>query len=186
VLDPENLLVARDGIEYRSELPIPGPKTANYDFYDVPHGVVAFVYVLYPALGIQKRTTGHTPPAYEKGYKSYPVVYLQHGGGGDEEAWIDMGRIPEMMDNPIAQGKFEPMIAFMSNIYSDEVAGRDYIAIVPPPGIRPDGLSCPKALVSDLIPFCATANGETMTGSPKTPAPLPGFFKFRPMFSSGL
>jgi enterochelin esterase-like enzyme len=152
-LDPSNPLVARDGIQYRSELPVPGPKTANYDYHDVPHGVVSYVYVPYPSLGIQKRTTIYTPPTYGRNNRNYPVVYLQHGGGGDEEAWIDLGRVPEMMDNLVVQGKIESMIVVMSNIYSDEVAGRDYIAVVPPPGSRPDDLSFPKALVSDLIPF---------------------------------
>jgi len=80
-------------------------------------------------------------------------VYLQHGGGGDEDAWTDLGRVPEIMDNLIAKGKSVPMIVVMSNIYSDEVAGRDYIASVPPPGRRPDDLSFPKALVSDLVPY---------------------------------
>jgi enterochelin esterase-like enzyme len=41
----------------------------------------------------------------------------------------------------------------MGNIYSDQVAGRHYIASVPPPGSRPDDLSFPKAFVSELVPF---------------------------------
>ena len=152
-LDPVNPLVARDGVRYRSELPISGDKTRNYECRDVPHGTVAHVYVPFPTLGIQKRTTIYTPPAYEPGTARYPVVYLQHGGGGDEDAWTDLGRVPEIMDNLIAGGRIEPMIVVMSNIYSDQVAGRHYIAVVPPPGSRPDDLSFPKALVSDLVPF---------------------------------
>ena len=152
-LDPINPLVARDGVRYRSELPIAGEKTYNYEYHDVPHGTLAHVYVPYPTFGIQKRTTIYTPPAYENGTAQYPVVYLHHGGGGDEDAWTDLGRVPEIMDNLIAKGKIEPMIVVMSNIYSDEVASRDYIATVPPPGSRPDDMSFPKALVTDLIPF---------------------------------
>jgi len=152
-LDPINPLVARDGVRYRSELQIKGEKTSNYQYHDVPHGTVAHVFVPYPTLGIQKRTTIYTPPAYETDVLRYPVVYLQHGGGGDEDAWPYLGRVPEIMDNLIAKGKIEPMIVVMSNIYSDEVAGRNYIPSVPPPGSRPDDLSFPKALVSDLVPF---------------------------------
>jgi enterochelin esterase-like enzyme len=170
-LDPINPLVARDGVRYRSELPISGEKTENLEYHNVPHGTVAHVYVPYPTFGIQKRTTIYTPPAYETGTARYPVVYLQHGGGGDEDAWTDLGRVPETMDNLIAKGRIEPMIVVMSNIYSDEVAGRDYIAVVPPPGSRPDDLSFPKALVSDLIPFIdrtyrtiAEAEGRAIIG----------------------
>ncbi len=156
VLDPNNPLSARDGVRYRSELPIPGEKTENYLYQDVPHGIVSHVYVPYPSLGIQKRTTIYTPPGYETGNSRYPVIYLQHGGGGDEDAWTDLGRVPEIMDNLIAKGKAVPAIVVMSNIYSDQVAGRDYIAGVPPPGSRPDDLSFPKALVSDLVPYIET------------------------------
>ncbi len=156
VLDPNNPLSARDGVRYRSELPIAGEKTDNYLYHDVTHGIVSHVYVPYPSLGIQKRTTIYTPPGYETGKSRYPVIYLQHGGGGDEDAWTDLGRVPEIMDNLIAKGKAVPAIVVMSNIYSDQVAGRDYIACVPPPGSRPDDLSFPKALVSDLVPYIET------------------------------
>ncbi|MDX9774121.1 MAG: alpha/beta hydrolase-fold protein [Bacteroidales bacterium] len=152
-LDPGNPLSARDGVRYRSELSIPGEKTDNYLYHDVPHGIVSHVYVPYPSLGIQKRTTIYTPPGYENGNVRYPVIYLQHGGGGDEDAWTDLGRVPEIMDNLIAKGKAVPAIVVMSNIYSDQVAGRDYIACIPPPGSRPDDLSFPNALVSDLVPY---------------------------------
>ena len=152
-LDPINPVVARDGVRYRSVLQITGDKIDNFIYHDIPHGTVSKVFVPYPTLGIQKRTTIYTPPGYETSNLSYPVVYLQHGGGGDEEAWSDLGRVPEIMDNLIAKGKAKPMIVVMSNIYSDQVAGRNYIACVPPPGSRPDDLSFPKALVSDLVPF---------------------------------
>ena len=152
-LDPNNPMVMRDGVRYRSELHVPGDFTENYEYHNVPHGVVSKVFVPYPTFRIQKRTTVYTPPEYGNENESYPVVYLQHGGGGDEDAWADLGRVPEMMDNLIYKGAIEPMIVVLSNIYSDEVAGRDYIPVVPPPGSRPDDLSWPKAMVTDLVPF---------------------------------
>jgi enterochelin esterase-like enzyme len=73
-------------------------------------------------------------------------------GGGDEDAWSNLGRAPEIMDNLIAQGKAKPMIVVMTNIYYDQKAGQDYIPVViPPPG--DDTLKFPTALVKDLIPF---------------------------------
>jgi enterochelin esterase family protein len=45
----------------------------------------------------------------------YPVLYLLHGGGGDEDAWTTMGRAPIIMDNLIAAGKAVPMIVVMPN-----------------------------------------------------------------------
>ena len=47
--------------------------------------------------------------------RRYPVFYLLHGAGGDEEAWIALGRTSQILDNLIAQGKAEPMIVVMTN-----------------------------------------------------------------------
>lgn len=59
--------------------------------------------------------TVYTPAGYETSGKRYPVFYLLHGSGGDEEAWMDLGRTAQIMDNLIAQGKAEPMIVVMTN-----------------------------------------------------------------------
>ena len=49
--------------------------------------------------------TVYTPAGYETSGKRYPVFYLLHGMGGDEEAWMALGRTSQIMDNLIAQGK---------------------------------------------------------------------------------
>ena len=59
--------------------------------------------------------TIYTPPGYEDSTESYPVFYLLHGAGGDEEAWINLGRTAQILDNLIAEGKAEPMIVVMTN-----------------------------------------------------------------------
>ena len=43
------------------------------------------------------------------------MLYLFHGGGGDEEAWNELGSASAIMDNLIAQGKAKPMIVVMPN-----------------------------------------------------------------------
>ena len=57
----------------------------------------------------------YTPPGYETSTQKYPVLYLLHGGGGDEDAWLTMGRANIIMDNLIAAGKAKPMIVVMPN-----------------------------------------------------------------------
>jgi len=59
--------------------------------------------------------TIYTPPGYENNNEKYPVLYLLHGMGGDEEAWIALGRTAQIIDNLIAQGKAQPMIVVMPN-----------------------------------------------------------------------
>jgi enterochelin esterase family protein len=59
--------------------------------------------------------TVYTPPGYEEGKLKYPVLYLLHGSGGDEEAWVTLGEVPRILDNLIAEGKAEPMMVVMPN-----------------------------------------------------------------------
>jgi enterochelin esterase family protein len=62
-----------------------------------------------------RRVTVYTPAGYEASKEKYPVLYLLHGMGGDEEAWIALGRTSQILDNLIAQGKAKPMIVVMTN-----------------------------------------------------------------------
>lgn len=64
---------------------------------------------------MDRRMTVYTPAGYEKGDRHYPVFYLLHGMGGDENAWTELGRTAQILDNLIAQGKAEPMIVVMTN-----------------------------------------------------------------------
>ena len=43
------------------------------------------------------------------------MLYLLHGAGGDEEAWMELGRASQIMDNLIARGRVQPMIVVMPN-----------------------------------------------------------------------
>ena len=81
----------------------------------VPHGTVARRWYNSPGLGMERRLTIYTPAGYENSGKRYPVLYLLHGAGGDEEAWIALGRTAQILDNLIAQGKAKPMIVVMTN-----------------------------------------------------------------------
>ena len=68
--------------------------------------------------------TVYTPAGYEKNTKvRYPVLYLLHGSGGDEDAWSELGRAVQILDNLIAEGKAEPMILVMPNgVYFNQAA----------------------------------------------------------------
>ena len=68
-----------------------------------------------PTLGTERRITVYTPAGYEQGRDNYPVLYLLHGAGGDEEAWMTLGRTSQILDNLIAQGKARPMLVVMTN-----------------------------------------------------------------------
>jgi len=114
--DPNNVYMQRDIFTYTNYFLIDGDLSANYFVRDVPHGTVSKVWYPSPTLGMdQRRMTVYTPAGYEDSAKRYPVLYLLHGAGGDENAWSELGRAVQILDNLIAQGKAEPMIVVMPN-----------------------------------------------------------------------
>jgi enterochelin esterase family protein len=113
--DPNNNVVVRDGSYIESRLVVPGEEIELYDVKDVPHGRLTAIWYPSPACGMQRRMIVYTPPGYETSSESYPVLYLMHGGGGDEEAWISRGRANYIMDNLMAEGRSKPMIVVITN-----------------------------------------------------------------------
>ncbi len=113
--DPSNVYMIRDVASVTNVFIIGGDRADLYKINDVPHGTVSRVWYDCPTLGMKRRMTVYTPAGYEDSKDKYPVFYLLHGMGGDEEAWIALGRTAQIMDNLIAQGKAEPMIVVMTN-----------------------------------------------------------------------
>lgn len=115
VNDAQNYMVQRDGTRYLNMLLVPGERSENY-FETDKRGTVSYVWYDSALLGINRRMTVYTPYGYEANpKKKYPVLYLLHGGGGDEEAWTSMGRAAQILDNLIQKGLAEPMIVVMPN-----------------------------------------------------------------------
>ena len=114
-IDPNNVFVSRDVSTNTNILLIGGGEADLYKVNDVPHGSVIRRWYNSPGLQMKRRITIYTPPGYENSTDSYPVLYLLHGAGGDEEAWIELGRASQILDNLVAAGKAEPMIVVMPN-----------------------------------------------------------------------
>ena len=117
VNDPSNVMQQRDGTRYLSILIVPGEFTENY-FEANQRGNLTKVWYDSPSLGLNRRMYVYTPYGYDdpKNAKTkYPVLYLLHGGGGDEDAWSNMGRACQIMDNLIEKGLAVPMLIVMPN-----------------------------------------------------------------------
>jgi enterochelin esterase-like enzyme len=126
-LDPGNGETQRDGARYDNLLMIPGQESDAWSFKDVPHGTVQAVWYPSPTLKLaSRRMMVYTPPRYETGTERYPVLYLLHGGGGDEDAWLTMGRANIILDNLIAEGKARPMIVVMPNGNATQTVSQGY------------------------------------------------------------
>ncbi|MBR3659476.1 MAG: esterase [Bacteroidaceae bacterium] len=115
ITDPLNVYTIRDINNLFNVFIIGGDRADLYKVNKVEHGTVSKVWYDCPTEGIKRRCTVYTPAGYETSKKKYPVFYLLHGIGGDENAWSELGRAAQILDNLIAQGKAEPMIVVMTN-----------------------------------------------------------------------
>jgi enterochelin esterase-like enzyme len=162
-LDPRNYNVARDGVGFMNTLLVLGNPSAVMQPQPVPHGAMTAMWVPSTLMKTPRRMFVYTPPGYEESTTKYPVLYLLHGSGGDEDAWPTMGIANVIMDNVIAQGKAKPMIVVMPNAYWNEIASLDLAGprTAPPPGVGSGGAggaaspqdANEKDIVGDLIPF---------------------------------
>ena len=115
ITDPSNVYQIRDVASVTNVFIIGGDRADLYKVNKVPHGSVSKVWYHSDVLDLDRRLTVYTPAGYETSGKRYPVFYLLHGMGGDENAWSELGRTAQIMDNLIAQGKAKPMIVVMTN-----------------------------------------------------------------------
>jgi len=81
---------------------------------EIPHGKIETISYKSKTVGTTRKANVYTPPGFSKA-KSYPVLYLLHGIGGDENEWIKGGNPQAILDNLYAQGKIEPMIVVLPN-----------------------------------------------------------------------
>ncbi|MCD8282927.1 MAG: esterase [Prevotella sp.] len=137
--DPANVYIVRNVAETYSYFIIGGGRADLYKVNAVPHGTLSRVWYDSPTLGMSRRMAVYTPAGYdENGDTRYPVFYLLHGMGGDEEAWPALGRAAQILDNLIAQGKAEPMIVVMpnGNISQEAAPGEGSVGLVVPSSER--------------------------------------------------
>ena len=156
VLDPRNRAVTHDGPWIMNRLLVPGKQAELYEVNQVPHGKVTAVWYPSPTIGEDRRMVIYTPPGYDSEDQQYPVLYLLHGGGGDEEVWLSRGRANYILDNLIAAGEAQPMILVMPNGHPNCAGGplhRPY-SIEHTPGInRMVSGKFEASLINDIVPF---------------------------------
>lgn len=159
ITDPSNVNQLRDIDQYSSYFVIDGAVGGDYLTHDVAHGTVSQLW--YPSSlngATQRRLTVYTPAAYSADSISrYPVLYLLHGSGGDETAWVNNGRAAQILDNLIASGRAKPMIVVMPNGIAElDAAPGDGVD----PQQQPIGMSVAsmtgmveKAFVPEIVDF---------------------------------
>jgi enterochelin esterase-like enzyme len=113
----------------------------------IAHGSLEMVEYDSKTVSNKRKALVYTPPGYSTNTK-YPVLYLLHGIGGDEEEWRRGGHPETILDNLVADHKAVPMIVVMPNgrAQADDraSAGR---------GAAPAFARFEQDLLQDVIPF---------------------------------
>ena len=157
---------------YNSAIEVPDPEGDYYRMKDVPRGSVRQRWYYSTVTQQWRRAYIYTPPDYDTNTKTkYPVLYLMHGWGENEQGWHVQGHVDVIMDNLIAEQKAKPMIIVMENLnavkpgesaalyHARNVTTQAVPAPPTPPGQRPAG---PRPLgsavftdmmLTDLIPM---------------------------------
>ncbi len=154
VLDPGNPRLVQDARRWRNLILGTGPLAALAMVQPVPHGGLHHLWYPSPSLGMTRRVIIYTPPGYDPaGSEQYPVLYLMHGGGGDESSWTGIGRAAEILDNLLASGAIVPMIVVMPNGNGAQQAAGSLVEGHPGYGPTGEKLDFPDSIGSDLLPF---------------------------------
>lgn len=124
------------------------PKDFDKKRENIARGKVESVEYDSTTVGIQRKARVYTPPGFSTDRK-YPVLYLLHGIGGDENEWMRGGTPDAILDNLYADGKAAPMIVVMPN----GRASKDLTARDPIPKQSPAFALFEKDLLNDLIPY---------------------------------
>ncbi len=126
------------------------PERNDSSFYtvqDVAHGTVEQPKYL-DLSGGEKRLHVYLPPDYQSSGATYPVLYLNHGGGDDDSQWTatvsNGGHAHVILDNLIAAGKAKPMIVVMPST-------RGTVSFNSPKPDEPD--ACAREFLECIIPY---------------------------------
>jgi enterochelin esterase-like enzyme len=114
----------------------------------IAHGKLEMVEYDSKSVGTKRKALVYTPPGYSADTK-YPVLYLLHGIGGDENEWRRGGHPEVILDNLIAEKKAVSMIIVMPNgrAQQDDRPGPNAMQTAPA------FAKFDKDLIGDLIPF---------------------------------
>ncbi|MCE9991825.1 esterase family protein [Enterobacter asburiae] len=144
------------------------------DVNPVPHGDLIALTYHSSALKSERQIFVWTPPGYSGKGEPLPVLYFYHGFGDTGRSAIDQGRIAQMMDNLLAEGKIKPMLVVVPDTETDAEG------IVPEtfvPGERRkvfyplNAKAADRELMTDIIPLISKrfnvrsdADGRALAG----------------------
>jgi enterochelin esterase family protein len=122
VIDPRSSSISESNTNVWSLVYVPG--SDFMDAKEVPHGAVASLTYYSTVLKRFRRMHIYTPPGYENGQGKFPIFYLLHGAGDNDNAWSTVGRAGFILDNLTAAKKTKPMVVVMPAGHTTEAEYR--------------------------------------------------------------
>ena len=118
IADPGNGMPKPQRHVNTSLLLISGTPPDFLDTQNVAHGTVRDETYYSTALSQNRQLLVYTPPTYNSSSAPLPVLYLYQGAFDTRYLWVIEGRLPEILDNLLAQGKAVPMIVVVPDAHA--------------------------------------------------------------------
>ena len=145
--DPDNFRIF-SGQKYRKNILVNTPdSSALWETRKVDHGTVHRHTYYSPTAKCLSELYVYTPPGYEEGKTSYPVLYLLHGRGEKADSWLNAGYADRIADNLIADNTMRSMIIVMPFgwVIPAKTQSKDIISLLMP--------NLEKEMFASIIPF---------------------------------
>ena len=125
LIDPNNADSIRISDGKRSVFIIPGSHLIDLCLTDSLHGKTELCQYMDTISGKKRNILIYLPPQYDNTNRIFPVLYLLHGLDGNEQSWRERGRVLQLVDKLIQQGKAEPMVIVMPDANPKKLIGQD-------------------------------------------------------------
>lgn len=140
----------------------------------VPHGDMNILTYYSNELKSERHLYVWTPPGYQPSEQPLPVLYFYHGFGDTTLSAINQGRIPQIMDNLLAEGKIKPMLVVVPETETDTpqtIPENFRYSDIRSQFYHPNASLGDRELIHDIIPLInqrynvrKDANGRALAG----------------------
>jgi enterochelin esterase-like enzyme len=154
ITDPGNNMPKPQRQVDTSLLLVPGVPPDFLDVQPGAHGTMRDETYYSSTLGQNRQVLVYTPPSYDRPRAPLPVLYLYHGFGDTRYSWITEGRLAQILDNLLAEGKVVPMVVVVPEAHAlptEDIPGTDHT-----PYLGKNQQAVDEELFHDIIPYIVT------------------------------
>jgi enterochelin esterase-like enzyme len=157
ITDPGNDMPKPQRQVDTSLLLIPGTPPDFLDVQNGAHGTMRDETYYSTTLDRNRRVLVYTPPNYDRSPAPLPVLYLYHGFWDTRYSWVTEGRLAQILDNLLAEGKAVPMIVVVPEAHAlppeaTLVTSPNFVTNVTP-YLTKNQQAVDEELFHDIIPF---------------------------------